>query len=85
MERHEVLAALKSLRLYGMAAVLEEAVATGTKRNRSPWDMLAELVTAEGVERKVRSIRYQMAAANSCFELSQNGAKLRPTAGLQRR
>lgn len=63
MERHEVLAALKSLRLYGMAAVLEEAVATGTKRKRSPWDMLAELVTAEGVERKVRSIRYQMATA----------------------
>jgi DNA replication protein DnaC len=63
VERHEVLAALKGLRLYGMAAVLEEAVATGTKRNRSPWDMLAELVTAEGVERKVRSIRYQMATA----------------------
>ena len=63
MERHEVLAALKSLRLYGMASALEEAVATGIKRNRSPWEVLAELVTAEAAERKVRSIRYQMATA----------------------
>ena len=34
MERHEVLAALKSLRLHGMASALEEAVSTGIKRNR---------------------------------------------------
>ena len=44
MERHEVLAALKNLRLYGMASALEEAVSTGIKRNRSPWEVLAELV-----------------------------------------
>jgi len=29
-------------------------VATGIKRNRSPWEVLAELVTAEAAERKVR-------------------------------
>jgi DNA replication protein DnaC len=63
VERHEVLAALKSLRLYGMASALEEAVSTGIKRNRSPWEVLGELVTAEAAERKVRSIRYQMATA----------------------
>jgi len=63
VERHEVLAALKNLRLYGMASALEETVSTGIKRNRSPWEVLAELVTAEAAERKVRSIRYQMATA----------------------
>jgi len=63
VERHEVLAALRSLRLFGMASALEEAVAVGIKRNRSPWEVLAELVTAESAERKVRSIRYQLASA----------------------
>lgn len=63
MERHEVLEGLKALRLHGMASALEEAVSTGIKRGRSPWEVLAELVTAESAERKVRSIRYQLATA----------------------
>ena len=63
MERHEVLAGLKALRLHGMASALEEAVSTGIKRGRSPWEVLAELVSAESAERKVRSIRYQLATA----------------------
>ena len=63
MERHEVLEGLKALRLHGMASALEEAVSSGIKRGRSSWDVLAELVTAESAERKVRSIRYQMASA----------------------
>lgn len=42
-----------------------KAVSTGIKRNRSrsPWDVLAELVTSEGAERKVRSNRHQLAIA----------------------
>jgi len=44
-----------------------KAVSTGIRRNRSrsrsPWDVLAELVTSEGAERKVRSTRYQLAIA----------------------
>lgn len=63
MERHEVLEGLKALRLHGMASALEEAVSTGIKRGRSPWEVLAELVIAESAERKVRSIRYQLATA----------------------
>ena len=63
MERHEVLEGLKALRLHGMASALEEAVSTGIKRGRSPWEVLGELVTAESAERKVRSIRYQLATA----------------------
>lgn len=63
MERHEVLEGLKALRLHGMASALEEAVSGGIKRGRSPWEVLAELVSAESAERKVRSIRYQMATA----------------------
>ena len=63
MERHEVLEGLKALRLHGMASALEEAVSSGIKRGRSSWDVLAELVIAESAERKVRSIRYQMATA----------------------
>lgn len=42
MERHEVLAALRSLRLFGMASALEEAVAAGIKRNRSAWEVLCK-------------------------------------------
>lgn len=63
MERHEVLEGLKALRLHGMASALEEAVSAGIKRGRSPWEVLGELVTAESAERKVRSIRYQLATA----------------------
>ena len=63
MERHEVLEGLKALRLHGMASALEEAVSAGIKRGRSSWDVLGELVMAESAERKVRSIRYQMATA----------------------
>lgn len=63
MERHEVLEGLKALRLHGMASALEEAVSTGIKRSRSPWEVLAELVNAESAERRVRSIRYQLAIA----------------------
>lgn len=63
MERHEVLEGLKALRLHGMASALEEAVATGIKRGRSTWEVLAELVSAESAERRVRSIRYQLAIA----------------------
>ncbi len=63
MERHEVLEGLKALRLHGMASALEEAMATGIKRGRSPWDVLAELVSAESAERQVRSVRYQLGIA----------------------
>ena len=70
MERHEVLEGLKALRLHGMASALEEAVSSGIKRGRSSWDVLAELVIAESAERKVRSIRYQLATAK--FPLSKD-------------
>jgi len=63
VERHEVLEGLKALRLHGMASALEETVSSGIKRGRSAWDVLGELVSAESAERKVRSIRYQLATA----------------------
>ena len=78
MERHEVLEGLKALRLHGMASALEEAVATGIKRGRSTWEVLSELVSAESAERKVRSIRYQLAIAK--FPLAKDLASFDFTA-----
>lgn len=82
MDRPEVLEGLTALRLHGMASALEEAVATGIKRGRSPWEGLAELVTAESAERRVRSIRYQLAIAK--FPLAKDLASFDFAAQHQR-
>jgi DNA replication protein DnaC len=63
MERHEMVANLKALRLHGMVAAFDELLEEGIKRNRTPFDVLGRLLQAEGAERHARSIRYQMAAA----------------------
>jgi len=63
MERHEMVASLKALRLHGMVAAFDEVLEEGVKRNRTPFDVLGRLLQAEGAERHARSIRYQMAAA----------------------
>jgi DNA replication protein DnaC len=63
MERHEMLAQLKVLKLHGMVAAFDEVIDEGVKRNRTPFDVLGRLLQAEGAERHARSIRYQMTAA----------------------
>jgi DNA replication protein DnaC len=63
MERHDMLAKLKSLKLHGMVAAFDEVIDEGIKRSRTPFDVLGRLLAAEDAERHARSIRYQMAVA----------------------
>ena len=63
MERHDMLAKLKALKLHGMVAAFDEVIDEGIKRSRTPFDVLGRLLTAEDAERHARSIRYQMTVA----------------------
>jgi len=63
MDRVEMMARLKALRLHGMAAAFDEVIDEGIKRTRTPFDVLSRLLQAEDAERQARSVRYQMSAA----------------------
>ena len=58
----EVVAELKSLRLHGMASRYEEILAEGGSRIQTAEWLIRALLDAEGIDRHVRSIRYQMGA-----------------------
>jgi DNA replication protein DnaC len=59
----EVVAELKSLRLHGMASRYEEILAEGGSALQTAEWLICALLDAEGTDRHVRSIRYQMSAA----------------------
>jgi DNA replication protein DnaC len=63
MERLEMIARLKELRLHGMVAAFDEVIDEGIKRTRTPFDVLGRLLQAEDAERQARSVRYQMSVA----------------------
>ena len=63
MERHEVIAQLRTLKLHGMVGVYDEAVTQGIRRNYSIQEILMTLCLAEATERKARSIKYQLGIA----------------------
>jgi DNA replication protein DnaC len=63
VERLEIIARLKALRLLGMVAAFDEVIDEGIKRTRTPFDVLSRLLQAEDAERQARSVRYQMGAA----------------------
>jgi DNA replication protein DnaC len=63
MQRHELIAAMNELGLKGMASAYDDAVTTGVKRQRDVTEILADLIKAEGAERRMRSIRYRLGAA----------------------
>lgn len=63
MERHEVIEQLRSLKLYGMVGVYDEAVTQGIRRNNSVQEILMTLCLTEAAERKARSIKYQLGIA----------------------
>lgn len=63
MQRHELIETFQRLKLFGMAAVYDEAVVQGIRHKHSVDEILTDLCRAEEVERKVRSIRYQMGIA----------------------
>ena len=63
MKRHEVIDQLRTLKLYGMVAVYDEAVTRGIRRNNTIQEILMTLCLAETAERKARSIKYQLGIA----------------------
>jgi len=63
MERTEILQMLATLKLAGMRAAYDEIVASATKRQFAPTQVIGELVKAEIAEKQARSIRYQIGAA----------------------
>jgi len=52
-----------ALRLHGMKSSLDEVLAAGIKQKKTSEKILMELLSAELVERRVRSIRYRMGLA----------------------
>jgi len=63
MERHNLIDTLRTLKLYGMVGVYDEAVTQGIRRNNSVQEILMTLCQAEAAERKARSISYQLRTA----------------------
>ncbi len=59
----ELIARLKTLKLYGMAQCWPELVAKARHSEFDPESLMSELLAAETAEREVRSIAYQMTAA----------------------
>ena len=63
MQRHEMIEAMRSLGLKGMAGAFGEAVTTGLQRKRTTHEILTDLLRAEAAHRHAASIRYRMTAA----------------------
>jgi DNA replication protein DnaC len=63
MQRHEMMEAMRSLGLKGMASAFDEAVTTGLQRKRTAMEILTDLLRAEATHRHAASIRYRMTAA----------------------
>jgi len=61
--RDQILEAMGALRLHGMKSSLDEVLAAGIKQKKTSEKILMELLSAELVERRVRSIRYRMGLA----------------------
>jgi DNA replication protein DnaC len=59
----EIVARLKALKLHGMAANWPELVARCRHSALGPEALVEQLLSAEGAERELRSISYQMKAA----------------------
>ena len=59
----DLIADLKRLRLYGMAACVAEGLEQGQPALATATALLAALVQAEATDRATRSVRYQMHAA----------------------
>jgi len=63
MQRHDLIALMKSLRLPGMASAFDDAVVAGVRQRRTVEEMLAMLLNAEAAERQSRSTRYRLGIA----------------------
>lgn len=63
MERHQIIEAMTSLKLYGMRASFDEIAGKGLGRREELYPLLASLVRAELTHRQARSVNYRIASA----------------------
>lgn len=63
MERHQLIEAMTSLKLYGMRASFDEIAGKGLARRDEIYPLLASLVRAELTHRQSRSINYRISSA----------------------
>ena len=63
MRRDELFGLMADPGLKGMRAAYDEALADGSRRGHSAERILGQLLKAEAVDKRARSIRYQMAGA----------------------
>ena len=63
MERHQIIEAMTSLKLYGMRASFDEIAGKGLNRREELYPLLASLIRAEVTHRQSRSITYRITGA----------------------
>ena len=63
MERHQIIEAMTSLKLYGMRASFDEIAGKGLVRREELYPLLASLIRAEVTHRQSRSINYRISGA----------------------
>ena len=63
MDRAAILAAMDTLRLYGMKGAFDAVITAAVKRQHEPQRVVGDLLTAEIVEKQARSIKYQITIA----------------------
>lgn len=61
--RTELMDLMSQLKLVGMKGQLDDILGRGRKRQRPVEEILAELLTAEVADKRMRSIRYQLGVA----------------------
>ena len=78
---NDIVAQLRQLKLYGMAANYPEVVAAARHTEFEPQAFVHQLVKAEIAEREVRSIAYQMGAAKFPGASRPGRVRVRPGQG----
>ena len=63
MERHQLIEAMTSLKLYGMRASFDEIAGKGLTRRDEIYPLIASLIRAEHTHRQARSISYRISGA----------------------
>ncbi len=63
MERHQIIEAMTTLKLYGMRASFDEIAGKGMRRREELYPLLASLISAEIAHRQSRSINYRLSGA----------------------
>jgi DNA replication protein DnaC len=72
--RTELMDLMSQLKLVGMKSQLDDILGRGRKRQRPVEEILAELLTAEVADKRMRSIRYQLGVAKLLIdELASGG------------